>query len=114
MSTHNLLPSGNGITRSSAREERDEEEEYLAWRRKNPRSYAVYILLCLFFGTLGIHDLYAGRTGSGIFTFLFTILLTIITVGTLGLGLIILAPWCLLCIILGLVHKKDADGIPMR
>jgi TM2 domain-containing membrane protein YozV len=46
----------------------DESEDRRQRRRNRPslRSRVVYIVLAFFFGTLGIHNFYAGRTGSAI------------------------------------------------
>jgi len=72
-----------------------------------PKQMLVGILLALFVGTLGIHNFYLGHTGRGIAQLLITVL-------TLGIGVLITAPWSLIELIMmatGSLH--DVDGRPL-
>ena len=62
----------------------------------SPKSRLVALLLCLFFGMLGIHRFYVGKVGTGI--------LMIITLGGLGL-------WTLIDLIIIIVGSfSDKQG----
>jgi hypothetical protein len=71
-----------------------------------PKSRAVYIVLGLFLGGLGIHNFYAGRNGSGIAQLL-------ITIFTFWLIIPIFIMW-LWVIIEVIVVDRDGRGQPMR
>ncbi len=67
----------------------------------SPKSYTVYVLLDLFFGIFGIHNMYAGFVGTGIIQLILSCTL---------LGPYISLLWC----ILELFFKtKDASGRKM-
>ena len=67
----------------------------------SPKSYTVYVLLNLFFGIFGIHNMYAGFVGTGIIQLILSCTL---------LGPYISLLWC----ILELFFKtKDASGRKM-
>lgn len=100
--------------RERAREKEEQERQDQEWKLAHPRSLAIYIILLLLFGTIGLHDFYAGRIAGGIFQIIVGSILILLTAITLGIGLILLIPWSLLCFILGLCHLKDVDGVPMR
>ncbi len=70
------------------------------------KSRLAYIVLALFFGTLGIHNFYAGRTGSGIFQLLITLFL-----GWLIVPLFIVVFWVLIEII---AVSKDGNGVAFK
>jgi len=53
---------------------------------KNGKSMVVAYLLAAFFGTLGIHRFYMGKNGSGLAMLLITVL-------TLGIGVIVTGIW---------------------
>ncbi len=60
------------------------------------KSWIATLLLCLFFGPLGVHRFYVGKVGTGI--------LSILTVGGCGI-------WTLIDLILIIVGKfTDANG----
>lgn len=65
-----------------------------------------YILLGFFFGTIGIHDFYAGYTNKGVTKLLITLILGWV----FGLGIIITGIWTIIDIITVTV---DANGNPM-
>lgn len=48
---------------------------------KSPKSFVAAVLLCFFFGTLGVHRFYVGKIGTG--------LLMLITAGGFGIWTII-------------------------
>lgn len=63
------------------------------------KSWVIALLLCFFFGVLGVHRFYAGKVGTGI--------LQLITFGGLGI-------WTLIDFILILVGSfKDKQGQPL-
>ncbi|MEO3777192.1 TM2 domain-containing protein [Micromonospora sp. B11E3] len=65
----------------------------------NQRSWLVALLLCFFFGIIGVHRFYVGKTGTGI--------LQIVTFGGLGL-------WTLIDFIVILVGGfRDKQGQPL-
>lgn len=65
-------------------------------KKQSPKSGKVALLLCLFFGFLGMHRFYVGKIGTG--------LLSLLTLGGLGL-------WNIIDIILITQNKfKDMDG----
>ena len=68
------------------------------------KSRVVYIVLALIFGLLGVHNFYAGRTGSGIAQLLLTL-----TIGWLAVPIVIVAIWVLVEI---LSVNTDGRGIP--
>lgn len=63
------------------------------------KSRLVALLLCLFFGSLGVHRFYAGKIGTGI--------LWILTLGCFGIGVTI----DLILIICGKFKDKDGQEI---
>jgi len=72
-----------------------------------PKQLLVGILLALFVGTLGIHNFYLGHTGRGIAQLLITVL-------TLGIGVLITAPWSLIeLIMMATGNLTDSDGRPL-
>lgn len=72
-----------------------------------PKQMIVALLLGLFIGTLGIHNFYLGHTGRGIAQLLITIL-------TLGIGVLITGPWVLIEIIMMVTGSlKDGMGRPL-
>ena len=63
---------------------------------KSERNFVVAVLLCLFFGSMGIHRFYAGRIGSGV--------AMLLTLGGLGV-------WTLVDFIMLVCGSfKDRDG----
>lgn len=64
------------------------------------KSRITYIILGIFFGTLGVHNFYAGRTGPAVGQLLLTLL-------TLGFGAIITWIWMIVEII---TVTKDGKG----
>lgn len=65
-------------------------------------------LLCLFLGGIGIHRFYAGKIGSGVAMLLITVL-------TLGFGLVVTSIWALVdLIVLATGSFRDGDGRRMR
>ena len=62
----------------------------------------VYILLALFLGTLGIHNFYAGRIGSGVAQLLLTILIGWLIAPLFGVGFWVLLDICFV--------KHDGNG----
>ncbi len=69
------------------------------------KSRGIYIVLGLFFGSLGVHNFYAGRNWSGAIQLLITLFL-----GWAILGFVITIPWSLLEI---LTVTQDANGTRM-
>ena len=67
-----------------------------------PKSRMTYVLLDLFFGIFGIHNMYAGFVGTGI-------LQLILSCTVFGLAITI--PWCILEL---LFQSKDAFGRKMQ
>ena len=67
-----------------------------------PKSRVTYVLLALFLGTLGIHNFYAGRAGSGVAQLLITLL-------TCGIGGLVTGLWALIeaCAV-----TTDGHGVP--
>ena len=63
----------------------------------SPRSRLVALLLCLFFGALGVHRFYVGKIGTGV--------LWLLTVGLLGIGVLV----DFIMIVAG--SFKDANGL---
>mgnify|MGYP002773063061 FL=1 len=66
-----------------------------------PKSRMTYVLLDLFFGIFGIHNIYAGFVGTGIIQLILSCTV---------FGLIITIPWCILEL---LFQSKDASGRKM-
>lgn len=66
------------------------------------KSRFVYVLLDLFLGPLGVHNMYAGFIGTGILQLILSLTLV---------GLIITVPWCILELF---IQTKDASGRRMR
>jgi TM2 domain-containing membrane protein YozV len=64
------------------------------------KNFIITLLLCLFFGYLGIHRFYTGKVGTGI--------LMLITCGLGGIWVII----DFILILLGIF--KDKEGLPIR
>lgn len=69
-----------------------------------PKSRLTYIILALFFGSLGIHNFYAKRSGCGITQLLLTIL-------SFGFLAVISALWSLIEI---LAVDKDGNNVPFK
>ena len=71
--------------------------------RQARRSRVAYIVLAIFLGTLGIHNVYAGYTGTGLAQLLITLL-------TCGIGSMAVWVWNIveICTV-----TRDADGRPM-
>lgn len=64
------------------------------------KNFVVSILLCLFFGTLGVHRFYVGKIGTGI--------LMLITLGGFGI-------WTLIDLIMIIVGKfTDKEGLAIK
>ena len=63
----------------------------------SPRSRLVALLLCLFFGALGVHCFYVGKIGTGV--------LWLLTVGLLGIGALVDF------IMIGAGSFRDANGL---
>ncbi len=64
------------------------------------KGFVPALLLCLFFGVLGVHRFYVGKVGTGI--------LQLVTFGGLGI-------WALIDLILIVVGSfKDSDGRPIK
>jgi TM2 domain-containing membrane protein YozV len=67
---------------------------------KSPKGFVPVILLCLFFGMIGIHRFYVGKIGTGI--------LMILTLGGFGI-------WAMIDLIIIIIGSfKDSDGLPIR
>ena len=69
-----------------------------------PKSRTVYVILAFFFGGLGIHNFYAGRTGCGIAQLLISLLSCGFLSGIVGI-------WVLIEMF---VVTRDGKGVPMR
>ena len=69
-----------------------------------PKSRTIYVILAFFFGGLGIHNFYAGRTGCGIAQLLITLLSCGFLSGIVGI-------WVLIEMF---VVTRDGKGVPMR
>lgn len=69
-----------------------------------PKSRTVYVILAFFFGGLGIHNFYAGRTGCGIAQ----LLISLLSCGFLS-GIVWI--WVLIEMF---VVTRDGKGVPMR
>ncbi len=69
-----------------------------------PKSRTIYVILAFFFGGLGIHNFYAGRTGCGIAQ----LLITLLSCGFLS-GIVWI--WVLIEMF---VVTRDGKGVPMR
>lgn len=70
-----------------------------------PKSRGIYIILGIFLGLLGVHNLYAGRFGSGVAQLLIAVL-----TGWLILPLFAVGLWVLIDLIL---VDRDGNGKPM-
>ena len=67
---------------------------------KSEKGFVPTILLCFFFGGLGVHRVYAGKVGTGI--------LMLLTLGGLGI-------WAIIdFIIIACGYFKDAKGLPIK
>lgn len=66
------------------------------------KSTGVYVVLALLFGTLGVHNFYADRAGSGVCQLILTLT---------GFGLFLTVPWCILdaCLV-----RKDGKGFDFK
>ena len=64
-------------------------------------------LLCVFLGQLGLHRFYLHRNGSALAMLLITVL-------TLGLGLLVTLPWALVDLFLPGWHSKGGQGVSGR
>lgn len=71
-----------------------------------PKSRAVYIILTIFFGLLGIHNFYAGYIAKGLTQLLLTICL-----GWTGVVPCIVFLWCIIEIF---VVTKSKNGVPFN
>lgn len=72
------------------------------------RKILIGFVLCFFFGSLGVHRFYAGRNGSAVAMLLITVL-------TLGMGVIITGIWSLIdLIILAVGGFRDGRSRLMR
>lgn len=71
-----------------------------------PKSRIVYILLALFFGGLGVHNFYAGRSGAGVAQLLITLFLF-----WLIFPIVIVGIWVIIEMI---VVTRDGRGIPFN
>lgn len=71
---------------------------------ESPASRGVYIVLGLFFGGIGIHNFYAGRSVAGVLQIL-------IVLCSCGWGLLLTIPWSIIDII---VINKDGQGRMLR
>ena len=68
--------------------------------QKSPKNWIVTLLLCFFFGYLGIHRFYVGKIGTGI--------LMLLTGGGFGI-------WLLIDFIIILVGSfTDNEGLPIK
>ena len=68
--------------------------------QKSEKGYVPMILLCFFFGGIGVHRFYAGKVGTGI--------LMLLTLGGLGI-------WTLIdFIIIVLGNFRDSDGLRIK
>lgn len=67
---------------------------------KSPKSKIVALILCIFFGGLGIHKFYVGKIGMGILYFF--------TAGLFGIG------WIIDIIIIATGHFKDKNGLLLK
>lgn len=72
---------------------------------KLKKNRGVYVILGLFFGTLGIHNFYAGRFGVGAVQLLYTILL--------GWMIVTLVPIWIWNLVELFVVTEDGQGLPM-
>lgn len=71
------------------------------------KSFVAALLLCLFFGGIGVHRFYVGKNGTGLTMLLLTLL-------TLGFGAVITGPWALIDLIMIITGSfKDANGEPL-
>ena len=70
------------------------------------KSRAVYILLGLFLGGLGIHDFYAGRIREGVTTLIVSIVGIFLQIAFIGVGIYVLYEI--------ITVKKDGKGNPMK
>ncbi|HEY1192395.1 MAG TPA: TM2 domain-containing protein [Gemmata sp.] len=95
-------------------EDYDDDDYDRAPRRSqggDRKSRLAYILLALFFGELGVHNFYAGRTSPGIcqlVIFLVSIPLMFVLIGFITVFIPIV--WALIEII---VVDRDGRGVPM-
>ena len=69
-----------------------------------PKSRAVYIILALFFGLLGIHNFYARRSGAGVAQLLLTLFL-----GWLIIPILVVVIWVIIEMI---CVTRDGLGVP--
>ena len=85
-------------------------------KEKSEKSWMTCLLLCIFFGWLGIHRFYAGKIISGIIILLYTVVfMPIVSIVTLGIMFLFLAPlsgliWLIEIIIVATGNLKDRDN----
>lgn len=72
----------------------------------NAKSRAVYVLLGLFLGGLGIHNFYAGYTGKAVWQ-----LLLVILTGWLVIPLVVVGVWVIIEVC---TTTQDASGLTLR
>ena len=70
------------------------------------KSRALYVVLALFFGCLGVHNFYAGYNGRAVVQLLITILGGILIVPIIAVGIWVLIEICIV--------NKDARGVPFN
>ena len=72
-----------------------------------PKQMLIGVLLALFLGAFGVHNVYLGYTGRGVAQLLITVL-------TFGLGAIITGIWALIeLIMMATGSLPDAEGRPL-
>ena len=76
------------------------ENQIQQTEQKSEKGYVPMILLCFFFGGLGVHRFYAGKVGTGI--------LMLITLGGFGI-------WTLIDFVMIVTGSfRDKQGFPIR
>ena len=85
-------------------------------KEKSEKSWMTCLLLCIFFGWLGIHRFYAGKIISGIIIALIPVVfMPIVSIVTLGIMFLFLAPlsgliWLIEIIIVATGNLKDGEN----
>ena len=75
-------------------------DPYQKQNQNSDREWVIALLLCFFFGWLGVHRFYVGKIGTGI--------VMLLTLGGLGI-------WTLIDIIMIAVGNfKDSSGLPIK